>query len=650
MCSVIVLCFAVAEMFGSAWAHTAAAFILPVLESFSTFCSNITRLCLGALAFVMMCVHTDSPNLCLSYAALSDAPMMVNVEHWNWGDTKRYSATATDVDCSGHLGGPFVNSCTFSVSRGCGEATLSLRLEGSFGRETLLEVPVLLEAGPVAADGLRLLTAQVQRHSAVGTTEFTCSQGGLISLSSWEPLQTPAEAEVRVKQEPGLEQDAQPAPPQQQQQGRGGRQSRRQQQPDLQQVQGGDDPDNPIDLCDSDEDDDDEDDAGTADMVVDEPATPQHFEARQQWLASLGVQQPAVQYTLQQPQPEDDPQAVQLVEGSSVRLQLQLFDSHGHEVAAEKPGRLLLRHLQNWREVQQQQAVPRWQDLHTTPVSSGAAEVTLQLGVGDALVGEQLFLVQPTGPQGSELAAALPVLLKVEVAPGPFPGDLVAVNVSPDLAAAGCSSCCVVTAAEALQELYGGSLQEQELQALLPLLLGLDNVSGQEDVTVHQSSSSNQGAPAVMQEQGVRVLARDGSVLPPLSLLPLQVQLETWLAPGSGSGNAEGSWVPAQPYGLNSSGPVTVPPLPDSHGAQGGADKDAEQQQQQVVVRFKLPLSCRQLPQAAGWYRLTVSYNTGLPSSQGECCQCNRHACLMQPHGQHRVSHCISQMPGQPFW
>jgi hypothetical protein len=341
---------------------------------------------------------------------------------------------------------------------------------------------------------------------------------------------------------------------------------------------------------------------------------------------------------------------VQLVEGSSVRLQLQLFDSHGHEVAAEKQGQLLLRHLQNWQEVQQQQALPRWHDLGAAPVSSGAAEVTLQLGVGDAWVGEQLLLVQPTGPQGSELAAALPVLLKVEVTPGPFPGDLVAVNISADLAAAGCSSFCVVTAAEALQELYGASMQQEQLQALLPPLLGLHDVTGQEDVTVHQSSSSNQGAPAVMQELGVRVLARDGSVLPPESLRPLQVQLETWLAPGSDSGNAEGSWVPAQPYGLNSSGPVTVPPLPDSQGGQGGGGEDAgQQQQQQQAVRFKLPLSCRQLPQATGWYRLTVSYDTGLPSTRGECRQCNRHACLTQSYGQHWVSRCMVPDARQPF-
>jgi hypothetical protein len=555
--------------------------------------------------------------------------MLVHVDHWNWGDVKRSSTTATAVDCSGHLGGPFVNSCTFMVSRGCGEATLLLRLEGSFGRETLLKVPVLLEAGPVAADGLRLLSAQVQRHGTVGTTVFDCSCNGFISTSSWQPLQMPPEAEVPVKQEPGLEASGQQVPPlqQPQRQGRGRRQSQRQPpQQEQQQVHGGETRETAICIDEDADNDADDDDAGTADMEVEDPAAPQqpqHLTARQQWLASLGVQHHAVQYTLQQPQPEDDPQGVQLIEGSSVRLQLQLFDSQGHEVAADKQGQLLLRHLQNWQDVQQQQALPRWHDLGAASVSSGAAEVMLQLGVGDDWVGEQLFLVQPTAPADSELAAALPVLLKVAVAPGPFPHDLVAVNLAPNLAAAGCSSFCVVTAAEALQQLYGASMQQEQLQALLaPLLgMGLQDVTGQEDVTLHQVSSSNQGAPAVMQELGVRVLARDGSELPHVSLRPLQVQLETWVAPGSGS--TEGSWLPAQLYGLNNSRPVIVPPLqvPDGRGAQGEGGEDAP-------PGYVLPLSCRQLPQGGGWYRLTVSYDTGLPSSQGECWNFNKQVAL----------------------
>jgi hypothetical protein len=179
-------------------------------------------------------------------------------------------------------------------------------------------------------------------------------------------------------------------------------------------------------------------------------------------------------------------------------------------------------------------------------------------------------------------------------------------------------------------------MQQEQLQALLaPLLgMGLQDVTGQEDVTLHQVSSSNQGAPAVMQELGVRVLARDGSVLRPESLRMLQVQLEMWVAPGSGSGNAEGSWLPAQPYGLSSSGPVTVPPLQalDGRGAQGEGGEDAP-------AGYALPLSCRQLPQAGGWYRLMVSYDTGLPSSQGECWNFNKQVAL--------CFHCVGMQHSQ---
>jgi hypothetical protein len=238
---------------------------------------------------------------------------------------------------------------------------------GSFGRQSLLEVPVLLEAGPVAVDGLRLQDVAVQQHGAPAATLLSCSLLGCASPGSLQLLEVPAEVaaeQVQVKQEPGLPHAAQ------QQQGRDPRrQSGRRQQAQQQQLQlrGDGDADNPIEFL-SDEEEEEQEDAGSAaaaaaaagggnagssDMMqVDEQPEQAQLSAWQQWLHGLGPSGAGLLYELQD---QGQAGAPQLVEGSTVHLRLQLFDAAAHEIAAETPGKLLLLQLRNWRELQQQQ-------------------------------------------------------------------------------------------------------------------------------------------------------------------------------------------------------------------------------------------------------------------------------------------------------
>jgi hypothetical protein len=529
------------------------------------------------------------------------------------------------------LGGPFVNSCTFTLTCGCDRANLVLTHTGSFGRQTLLEVPVLLEAGPVAVDGLQLQHAQAQPHGTHATTLYSCEMLGYADPGSLQQLTVPpdaaAAAPVQVKQEPGVEGATQP-----QQQRKKSSIRRQQAQPTV------GDKDEPIDLTLT--DDESEDDAGTVDMEVEQPEQerPQpQMSPVQQWLAGLGEQsQAALLYQLQ-PQVAGD--VAQLVEGSTVKLQLQLYDSAAHEIAAEKEGKLVLLHLQNMQELQQQQPgqqIPaNWKVMggHSeASLERGTAEVVLQLGVGDDWVGEQVFQVQPRAAEDSELAKALPVLLNVNVVPGPFADSLQRVQTAQDPAAAAAgapaSRTCQVTAAEALAALYGGALQQQALLQQLPALLDQQQQAPEqltgEQCTILQVSSSS-GPAAVLPELAVQLSSRDGSAFALQSLQPLRLQLQVWEPPAAAAAadGAVGAWVAVQAqqqprFGAAAAGNAGVKSdqavRRDLH-ADAGTDQPQQQQQQQAV--FEVPMSCRQLPAQAGLYRIVAGYDSDLVTRKG---------------------------------
>jgi hypothetical protein len=543
---------------------------------------------------------------------------------WVWAlDPSK--APVAGLQSSGHVGGPFVNSCTFTVTCGCDRADLVFTHTGSFGRQTLLEVPVLLEAGPVAVDGLQLQHAQAQPHSTHATALYSCKMLGYADPGSLQQLVVPpdaaAGAATPVKQEPGTEGAAQ-------QQQQGSRGLRRQPQSTV------GDKDEPIDLTLT--DDESEDDAGIVDMNMEQPEQRQPqplMSPVQQWLAGLGPSQAALLYQLQ-PQVAGD--VAQLVEGSTVKLQLQLYDSAAHEVAAEKEGKLMLLRLQNLQLLQQrqpdQQIQANWQVMagHSeASLERGTAEVVLQLGVGDEWVGEQVFMVQPTAAEDSELSTALPVLLKVNIAPGPFASGLERVQTAqhPAAAAAGApasSSTCQVTAAEALEALYGGALQQQALLQQLPGLLDTQQSPQQlsgEQCTILQVSSSSSGPAAVLPELAVQLSSRDRSAFALQSLQPLRLQLQVWEPPAAAAAadGAVGAWVAVrnqqQPrFGAAAVGNAGIESvqavLRDLH-----RDAGADQQQQQAV--FEVPISCRQLPAQAGLYRIVAAYDSDLVTQKG---------------------------------
>lgn len=531
------------------------------------------------------------------------------------------------MQSNSHLGGPFVNSCTFMANRGCGEAELSLSLTGSFGRVTTLRVPVLLEAGPVAVDGLRLQHADVAPQLEATTAHHSCCSRGFMDLHSGQLLDPPEDAavEVHIKQEPGLKPGLQDSPEQHQ-------------QPQPQERQSSDGSEiEVIEILTTEEEEDGDGAAGPAadgdgagqPMDVDQQRP---LSARQQWLSCLGPGAAGLLFEL-----EGSPV---LIEGSAVKLQLQLYDSAAHEVAADKRGRLQLRWARNWQAIkarqeeqgeqgddqqepqqQQDQQQLEWESLGEAAIAAGQAKPELRLGIGDEWCGEQLFQVLPVAPSGSELAGVLPVLLKVQVAPGPFPHTIYVNNLA-DVAAV------TVTAQDALPALMGSSVGQYafaDLAAALQFGTAPDPAAQPLVIALPQLSSSEQGPAVRLPPLTIQLVARDGSTLAPSSLQPLRVQLEAWELPGAAADGAAGTWLPVHgPGAVAGSGGHTVTAVLQELQLESESD-DAQLQHQQVV--YEVPLACRQLPPVAGLYRLQAEYSDNSLIGAGELVAMLQKAC-----------------------
>lgn len=524
-----------------------------------------------------MLLQDRPPSLLAAAAAAAAAGTAygVQVQEWNWARPHATTTAPAAPISSTHLGGPFVNSFTFKVTSGSGRATLRIQHTDSLNRPSPLDIPVLVLSGPVAVDGLTPQSATVQPPAAVAqrapstaaaVQQYPCRFEGLVDMRFWTPL---------VKSEPEAQQ------------------ARKRKAA----------PDSVVDLTtDSDGDD-------TAAMIVDQgqQAQQQPLSPMQQWLNSLNRANTARLFSL-----EGSPR---LVEGSTVKLPVQLLDS-SLQVAATEQGNLELYRLQNWPAIQQQQqqVVPVWKRVGSAAaVKDGKADVSIQLGTGDEWVGEQRFLLVPVPPAGVQystaFAAVLPALMRVIVVPGPFPKALEQAKglfgASP--AAATGSSLCPI--AGAWRALFGPVPEEQMLQQL-PSVFPADAGGG--DHSPAQLAArfvqllrplGSTGAPAQLPDLSLTVRGRDGAYPAASSLRHVQFDLQRWQAPAepaAGAGTV-GSWECARaPAAAGSNRPLAV----NAREMQS----QQQQQQQQRMPGFDVPPECSQLPHVAGLYRLVAKY------------------------------------------
>lgn len=134
-----------------------------------------------------------------------------------------------------------------------------------------------------------------------------------------------------------------------------------------------------------------------------------------------------------------------------------------------------------------------------------------------------------------------------------------------------------------------------------------------------QVSSSGAGqvgpaAAAVLPEMALELTSRDGSTLPLQSLQPLQMQLQTWVAPdgaaaaAAGGAAGTGAWLPVQQqqprFGQAAAGAGVVSVQATVRGAGQGPV-------------FEVPEECRQLPPAAGVYRVVSAYEVDVVTGTG---------------------------------
>jgi hypothetical protein len=102
--------------------------------------------------------------------------------------------------------------------------------------------------------------------------------------------------------------------------------------------------------------------------------------------------------------------------------------------------------------------------------------------------------------------------------------------------------------------------------------------------------------------------SRDGSTLPLHSLQPLKMQLLTWVVPDGPAAAGTGAWVPVQQqqqrYGQAAGGPRVVSVQASVRGTA-----------QRPV--FEVPEECRQLPPAAGLYKVVAAYEADAVTRTG---------------------------------
>eukprot|EP00775_Hariotina_reticulata_P008028 gene8028-8224_t len=316
---------------------------------------------------------------------------------------------------AGHLGGWCVNAVTLRVVAGCGACQLNIPLQSSCGPRQLT-VPLRVEAGPVAVDGLcvksitqqqppqRLTDGQSQAVAAQGRLLSHLSEG-LIDRRTWAAIVLgdgpDPEDVIDVDEDHALnEQPPHQVAPDNQNEGQGAQEAAA-----AAGVKIKPDPD----------------------VVVLEGGVQQPVQDRAVELAVLDRSAAALLHRL----------SVQ--QGCTLLLQLQLVDEGRHPISADRAGRQLqlVRH-EGWQQPDGLQQLPAGTTVsqQQVPFKHGKASVMLNVGVGDSWLGQQLFELVPctTPPQasdgdgsggssagGDDLNKVLPVLLLLEVQPGPYP-------------------------------------------------------------------------------------------------------------------------------------------------------------------------------------------------------------------------------------
>lgn len=132
--------------------------------------------------------------------------MAVEAVAWSWA-ASHPGRQQQQQPPPGHLGGLLVNAVTCKLLTGCGPAQLKLVLQGSAAEPTVLQLDLMVEAGPVAVDGLwiKQVTMQQQQIAALGAAAAAAAQvfplhgGVLADRHRWEFM-------PEVKVEPGEQQ------------------------------------------------------------------------------------------------------------------------------------------------------------------------------------------------------------------------------------------------------------------------------------------------------------------------------------------------------------------------------------------------------------------------------------------------------------
>jgi hypothetical protein len=583
----------------------------------------------------------------------------VQAEAWSWAPSSGSNAPAQQQQLpDGHLGGLMVNGLTCRLTSGYGPAVLKLHLQGSAAEPTVLTVPLQVEAGPVAPDGLWLRQVmleppqQAAAAAVVGQVLDVMFEGVLQDRTSWQFM-------PEVKEEPGgaaaaaVEEEEDEASEEQQDEemqdaAAGGAaaglgaaaepaaaaamvkpdpdaatQQQQQQQPEC------------IELLDTDSDDEV--------MILDSPPPPQQqpppppppqqqpavrrrrrqqrLSARARQLAALDPAAAALLYRLPA-----------LAEGSMLRLTVHLRDAASQAISADRGGKLRLLHHRGWQ--QQQQGLV--EELQVVPVSKGQVELLLRIGVGDEWLGEQLFEIAPAAPTTqlaaaaaarSELSKALPVLLQLHVEPGNHPSSLL---LKSDLVAA--ASSLLVSAGEAAAAAAPATFLQQYTADSINASLSNCQLHGRAaaaaavgapgSVLVLQLQDENTppaaaavamplAIPSELPGFTVGIAARDRQPLPLQGLGTLQLQLLRWQAPlqqqlQGAVLDPNSCWVPVP--GCSEQAAATLPAAPAADAEAADPAAAAAAVAASMEPQFVIEAGCVELPRQAGLYKLEAVY------------------------------------------
>jgi hypothetical protein len=676
---------------------------------------------------------------------------------WSWapGPDDALSTTPTTTSAgagssrscgdlpAGHLGGWCVNAVTFRVVSGCDVCQLSLPLQSSCGLWHLT-IPLMVEAGPVAVDGLRVksinhqqpvqqLQAGQQPPVAGRGRLLSHLQEGLIDRHTWGAVvlgdDDGPDDDGPDENVPDDNEDDDELNGQQQQVAPAGDDDDEGQEMQEAAAAAGvhikPDPDavvvvdgsvqqqnlgKVVEVIDLLSDTDDEDDMNDAQPPAAEPAaagtrSPDHAaEEQQQQQQQQMEKQKGQQDAPRQSKRRMSARAQQLAaldrgavawlhrltvqEGCSLLLQLQLVDDSQHPISADRPGQQLqlVRHEgpQGLPGGRQQSAAGGGLPQQQVPFQHGKASVTLNVGVGDSWLGQQLFELVPSslstgataadgdgGSNGScgdgdNLNKVLPVLLLLEVQPGPYPcglelasdvlAELQCVTVEPG-AAAGVAAAAVPEVllaklgAPAVQQLISSTLSGP-VAVLRPDTTTDLNRAAEGQAGNSAASASTPGGGLLLPRMSIRIKARDGRPLAAQGLQPLRLQLLKWapreVAVSAAAGYSVGPKQLASCWHEVLLGgdpalqvPATSSPAADGHQADGAG--------QERLVGYEVSCGSVALPPVLGLYKLTASYpqppaytaqqddEPGEPSGTAGCEAYQPHTAeqlLMQSHSQ----------------